>query len=189
MQSRPECSSSDDHILINERKWEDITACEYSHNYELEHHISKFVRQWVRHENRRDREADGGIHWRLKCPKPRKVHYKTKWKGNQDAVYWIHFAKAREKCITFWQTKSHAIIAHKTVPPDCIEGVISQKVETSLYQRHSTPRPHPRIILKVPGISNSKVIWEASRIWSGRGTKLITTVLRKLRDTTTRTVS
>ena len=91
--------------------------------------------------------------------------------------------------LTFWQTKSHAIIAHKTVPPDCIEGVISQKVETSLYQRHSTPRPPPRIILSVLGISNSKVIWEASRIWSGRGTKVITTVLRKLRDTTSRTVS
>ena len=26
MQSRSQCSSSDDHIPINERKWEDITA-------------------------------------------------------------------------------------------------------------------------------------------------------------------
>ena len=31
---------------------------------ELGHRISIFVGKWVRHENRRDREADGAIHWR-----------------------------------------------------------------------------------------------------------------------------
>ena len=80
--------------------------------------------------------------------KPRTVHHKTEWQRAQDAVYWIHLAKAQEQCITFLQTKSHAISAHKTVPLDCIERVISQKGETTLYQRLSTPRPAPRIILK-----------------------------------------
>ena len=64
-QSRPQCSSSDDHIPLRERKWEDITANEYSHKNELEHHISKFVGKLVRHENRSDRAAVGAIHWRL----------------------------------------------------------------------------------------------------------------------------
>ena len=65
MQSRSQCSSSDDHIPINERKWEDITANEYSSKYDLGHHVLKFVGQLVRHENRRHREADGAFHWRL----------------------------------------------------------------------------------------------------------------------------
>ena len=50
MQSISQCSSSDDHIPINERKWEDITANEYSSKYDLEHHVFKFVGQLVRHE-------------------------------------------------------------------------------------------------------------------------------------------
>ena len=50
MQSRSQCSSSDDHIPINERKWEDITANEYSSKYDLKHHVLKFVGQLVRHE-------------------------------------------------------------------------------------------------------------------------------------------
>ena len=57
-------SPSDDHILSNERKWEDITANEHSHKYELVYHISKSVGKLVRHENRRDRDAYGAIHWR-----------------------------------------------------------------------------------------------------------------------------
>ena len=43
-------------------------------------------------------------------------------------------------------------------------------------QRLSTPRPAPRIIFKMLGISSSnnssRVIWEASGKWSGRGTKV-----------------
>ena len=32
-------------------------------------------------------------------------NYKTWWKHSQDAVYWIHFGRAQEKGIAFWQTK------------------------------------------------------------------------------------
>ena len=61
-------------------------------------------------------------------------------KRAQDAVYWIPLAKGQEKDKTFWQTKSNAIIAYKTVPLDCIDKVISRKGETTLYHRLSTPR-------------------------------------------------
>ena len=81
--------------------------------------------------------------------KPRKVHCKTEWTHTQNAVCWIHLARAQEKGIPYWQTKSHAIIAHKTVPPDCIETGISQNCETTSYQRLYTPRPAPRIFLKI----------------------------------------
>ena len=72
----------------------------------------------------------------------------SKWTHSQDAVYWIHLAKAQEKGRTLWQTRSHAIIVHDSVPPDCIEKVISEKGERTLYQRLAAPRPAPRTILK-----------------------------------------
>ena len=59
--------------------------------------------------------------------KPRKVHHKIGWKHSQDAMYWIHFGRAQEKGLAFWQTKSHAIIAYSIIPPDCVERVISQR--------------------------------------------------------------
>ena len=41
--------------------------------------------------------------------RPRNVHYSSKWKPHQDAVCCIHLARAQEKGLQFWQTRSHAI--------------------------------------------------------------------------------
>ena len=59
--------------------------------------------------------------------KPRKVHFHSKWKPRQDAVYWIIFAQAQDKGLQFWQTRCHAVIENGSVPADCINQVISQK--------------------------------------------------------------
>ena len=48
--------------------------------------------------------------------RPRKEHYHSKWKPHQDAVYWINLARAQGKGLQFWQTRSHAIIIHDSVP-------------------------------------------------------------------------
>ena len=48
----------------------------------------------------------------------------------------------------FWQTRSRAIVAHDSEPADCIDKVVSENGEKTLYQRLSTPRPAPKIILK-----------------------------------------
>ena len=69
--------------------------------------------------------------------KPRKVHYHSKWKPRQDAVYWINLARAQEKRLHFWQTRSHAAIVDSCVPADCIYEVISQKKRNELYMRDS----------------------------------------------------
>ena len=62
--------------------------------------------------------------------RPRKVHHKTGWKHSQNAVYSIHlWESARERHTVFWQTKSHTTITNSTVPPDCIERVISPRGE------------------------------------------------------------
>ena len=47
-----------------------------------------------------------------------------------------------------WQTRSHARIVYSSVPADCIYKVISQKGEGTLFERLSTPRPAPKIVLK-----------------------------------------
>ena len=91
-----------------------------------------------------EEEFDGDL------SKPRKVHCKSKWKHTQDAVNWIHMAKAQEKGLTFWQTRSHAIFVHDSVPADCIEK-ISENGENTLHPRLSTPRSAPKRFLKVSG--------------------------------------
>ena len=57
--------------------------------------------------------------------KPRKEHYRSKWKHSQDAVYWVNLARAQDKGFQFWQTRSNAIVEHSSVPSDCIYKVIS----------------------------------------------------------------
>ena len=49
---------------------------------------------------------------------PQKAPYETKWKRNQDAVYWVRLKKARDQGLQFWQTKSFAIMTNVTIPGD-----------------------------------------------------------------------
>ena len=79
---------------------------------------------------------------------PRKVHYHRKWKNTQDAENWINLARAQHKGSRFWQTRSHGVIVYSSVPADCIYKVISQKTERTFFERLSTPRPAPKIVLK-----------------------------------------
>ena len=46
VQSEPQCGLSVDHIPVRERKWEDISANEFSHKHVLGCHISKIVGNW-----------------------------------------------------------------------------------------------------------------------------------------------
>ena len=69
--------------------------------------------------------------------RPIKVHFYSKWKPQQDAVYWIHLVRAQEKGLQCWQTRSRAIILCDSVPADCIEKVVSLEGDRTLYQRVS----------------------------------------------------
>ena len=57
-------------------------------------------------------------------------------------------SRAQYQGLQFWQTKSHAIIAHSPVRADCIFRVISQNGDRILFERLSTPRPAPKVTLK-----------------------------------------
>ena len=96
---------------------------------------------------------------KVTCWTPERAHSKTEWKWAQDAVYWIHLAKAQEKGMTFWQTQSRAIIVHTTVPPGCAERVISQKGETTLYQRPCTSRPRKFSKKCLESAAATRVTW------------------------------
>ena len=52
------------------------------------------------------------------------------------------------KIILLWQTKSHAIIVHHLVPPDCFVKVIAKNGEQTLFERLSKRRPAPKVILR-----------------------------------------
>ena len=45
--------------------------------------------------------------------KPRTVHYHSKRNNTQDAVYWISLARAQEKGLQFWQTRSRAALCRQ----------------------------------------------------------------------------
>ena len=74
--------------------------------------------------------------------------YETRWKRNQDAVFYIRLSRARDQGLRFWQTTSFATITYTTVPGDCIDRVISQNGDRVLFQRLATSRPPPKVTLK-----------------------------------------
>ena len=79
---------------------------------------------------------------------PGKAHDYSKCKNTQDAVCWVNLARAQDKGLRFWQTKSNAAIVYNSVRADCIHSVISQKGECTLFERLSMHRPTPKIVLE-----------------------------------------
>ena len=81
--------------------------------------------------------------------KPRQVPYRTRWKVNQDAVYWINLTSAQEKGLAFWQTRSNAMVLDNPVPADCLQKVAPTKTEEILCRKiHLSPSLPPKVILK-----------------------------------------
>ena len=81
---------SDDRIPNHERVCEDLVANESSYGYKWETQVSKFVSKLVRHENSRERETDGAIHWKFKSPKLR-FKFRSDGGSNFTDRDWINF--------------------------------------------------------------------------------------------------
>ena len=98
--------------------------------------------------------------------KPRKVHYKNKWKVSQVAVYWVNVGKAHDKGLQFWQKRSHAIIFMIQYQLTALKKVVSPRGDTIFHQRISTPRPAPKIVLTKHG-NRSMANFQAARnlVW------------------------
>ena len=71
------------------------------------------------------------------------------WKRHQDAIFWVDINLAIEKGLTFYQTRSSAIILQETLPAYCIPKVVRMKTGEVLYEKvFMSPRPPPKISLK-----------------------------------------
>ena len=81
---------------------------------------------------------------------PRRAQYlHHAWKRHQDAVYWVDINLAIEKGVTFYQTRSNAIILQGMFPAYCIPKVVRMKTGEVLYEKvYMSPRPPPKISLQ-----------------------------------------
>ena len=81
---------------------------------------------------------------------PRRALYQhSAWKKHQDAVFWVDIDLSIKERLTFYQTRSNAIILQGTLPAHCISRVERLKTGEMLYERrYLSPRPPPKISLK-----------------------------------------
>ena len=81
---------------------------------------------------------------------PRRAQYlQNAWKKHQDAVFWVDIDLAIRKGLTFYQTRSNAIILQGTLPAYCIPKVVRLKTGEVLYEKaYMSPRAPPKISLR-----------------------------------------
>ena len=81
---------------------------------------------------------------------PRRARYvHSAWKRHQDAVFWVDIDLAIKEGLTFYQTRSNAIILQGALPAYCIPEVERLKTGEVLYERpYLSPRPPPKISLR-----------------------------------------
>ena len=80
---------------------------------------------------------------------PRRARFvHSAWKRHQDAVFWVDIDLAIREGLTFYQTRSNAIILQGTYPAHCISKVERLKTGETLYERRFlSPQPPPKISL------------------------------------------
>ena len=67
---------------------------------------------------------------------PRHAQYlHNTWKKHQDAVYWVDIDLAIRKGLTFYQTRSNAIILQETLPFYCIPKVVGMETGEVFFEK------------------------------------------------------
>ena len=81
---------------------------------------------------------------------PRRAQYLySAWKKHQDAVFWVDINLAIRKGLTFYQTRSNAIILQGTLPAYCIPKVVRLKTREVFFEKsYMSPRPPLKISLR-----------------------------------------
>ena len=96
----------------------------------------------------RDKEHQDPAHIDFSVPR-RAQYLHSAWKKHQDAVFWVDIDLAIRKGLTFYQTRSNAIILQGTVPAYCIPKVVRLKTGQVLCEKsYMSPRPPPKISLR-----------------------------------------
>ena len=82
----------------------------------------------------RDKDHEDPEH--TDSPAPRRAKYAhNAWKKHQDAVFLVDIDLAIREGLTFYQTRSNAIILQGTLPAYCIPKVERLKTGEVLYER------------------------------------------------------
>ena len=78
---------------------------------------------------------------------PRRAKYvHSAWKRNEDAVFWVDIDFAIREGLTFYQTRSNAIILQGTLPAYRFPKVVRLKTGAVLFEKsYVSPRPPPKI--------------------------------------------
>ena len=97
----------------------------------------------------RDKDHEDPEHFDFSVPR-RAQYLHSAWKKHQDAVFWVDIDLAIRKGLTFYQTRSNAIILQGTLPAYCcIPKVVRLKTGEVLYEKSfMSPRPPPKISLR-----------------------------------------
>ena len=96
----------------------------------------------------RDKEHQDPEHIDFSVPR-RAQYLHSAWKKHQDAVFWVDIDLSIRKGLTFYQTRSNAIILQGTLPAYCIPKVVRLKTGEVLYEKsYMSPRPPPKISLR-----------------------------------------
>ena len=83
---------------------------------------------------------------------PRRAQYlHSAWKKHQDAVFWVDIDLAIRKGLTFYETRSNAIILQGTLPAYCIPKVVRLKTGEVLYEKsYMSPRSPTKNLIATP---------------------------------------
>ena len=81
---------------------------------------------------------------------PRLARYlQNAWKRHQDTVFWVDINLGIREGLTFYQTRSNAIILQGTLPDHCIVRAERLRNGEKMYERqYLSPRPPPKISSK-----------------------------------------
>ena len=80
---------------------------------------------------------------------PRHAQYMHKaWKRHQNTVYWVDINLAIKTGLTFYQTRSNAIILQETLPAYCVPKVVRMETGEVKNEVYASPRLPPKIFLE-----------------------------------------
>ena len=96
----------------------------------------------------RDKEHQDPEHIDFSVPR-RAQYLHCAWKKHQDAIFWVDIDLSFRKGLTFYHTRSNAIILQGTLPAYCIPKVVRLKIGEVLYEKSfMSLRPPPKISLR-----------------------------------------
>ena len=82
----------------------------------------------------------------LNVPRRDAQYLHKAWKKRQDALYWVDINLSICKGLTFYQTRSNAVILQETLPAYCFPKVVRMKTGEVFFEKvYMSPRLAPKI--------------------------------------------